>query len=235
MQYYRALIVEDEIIIADILKRYLQKNGHQVIGMAISYEEATKMYLEEQPDITFLDIRLNGTKTGIDVARFIQGQNHSSPFIFLSSQLDIQSINAAKCTFPSGYLTKPVQKASLYTTMEMAMYAHQVKQQQSSTVKFNDGTSCHAVPIKDILYLEVDHVYVSIVLENGRRILQRASLKEILYRLPAEQFIQTHRAFAINVKQINRWDHQQVYIQNEAIPVSRARRRKVELLLKSLI
>ena len=104
MLRYRTLIVEDEIIIADTIKRYLQKQGHEVVGTAISYEEATEIYKKEQPDIALLDIRLSGSKTGIDVAHFIQEQNDATPFIFLSSQLDSRSINAAKQTYPSGYL-----------------------------------------------------------------------------------------------------------------------------------
>ncbi|MEM0991412.1 MAG: response regulator, partial [Bacteroidota bacterium] len=218
MNHYRTLIVEDEIIIADTIKRYLQKQGHEVVGTAISYEEATELYQKEKPDIALLDIRLSGSKTGIDVANFIQEQQHTSPFIFLSSQLDSRSIDDAKRTLPSGYLTKPIQKTSLYTTMEMAMYAYEVKKRKATTVKFNDGASCHHVAMNDILYLEVDHVYVNIVLRNNKTILQRASMKEILSQLPANKFIQTHRTYAVNLTQVTNWNNNEVYVQDQRIP-----------------
>jgi len=233
MTHYRTLIVEDEILIADTIKRYLQKQGHEVVGTAISYEEATEIYQEKQPDLTLLDIRLNGTRTGIDVAQFIQNQTHTCPYIYLSSQLDSQSINQAKATFPSGYLTKPIQKSSLYTMIEMAMYAYQYRQPTTTkTIQLFDGTKNHQVAIDDITYLQVDHVYVQINLTNGKQVLQRASLKELLDQLPTQQFIQTHRAFAINKKQINRWDSGHLYVQNAPIPISRARKKEVASFLK---
>jgi len=113
MKNYKILIVEDEVIIADTIKRYLTQNGHQVVGNAISYQEAESIYIEKKPDLVLLDIRLSGTKTGIDVAYFIQQQTDPKPFIFLSSQLDSRSLNSAKETFPAGYLSKPIQKNTL--------------------------------------------------------------------------------------------------------------------------
>ncbi|MEL6943003.1 MAG: response regulator [Bacteroidota bacterium] len=233
MTHYRTLIVEDEILIADTLKRYLQKQGHEVVGTAISYEEATDIYQKEQPDLTLLDIRLSGSRTGIDVAKFIQTQSHTCPYIYLSSQLDSHSIDNAKSTFPSGYLTKPIQKSSLYTTIEMAMYAYQYRNNMAETIQIFDGSKNHQVNIDDILYLEVDHVYVQVNLKNGRRLLQRASLRDLLDQLPTQQFIQTHRAFAVNKKEISRWDSGHLYIQNTPIPVSRTRKKEVANFLKN--
>ncbi|MEM8526543.1 MAG: response regulator [Bacteroidota bacterium] len=235
MTHYRTLIVEDEVLIADTLKRYLQKQGHEVVGTAISYEEATEIYQKEKPDLTLLDIRLNGQKTGIDVAQFIQNQSYSCPYIYLSSQLDSHSINCAKSTFPSGYLTKPIQKASLHTTIEMAMYAHQYRRGEvgTTTIQIFDGSRNHQIATEDITYLEVDHVYVQINLKNGKQLLQRSSLGEILDQLPNQQFVQTHRAFAINKKEVNHWDSSHLYVQNISIPVSRARRKEVANFLKN--
>lgn len=234
MTHYRTLIVEDEILIADTLKRYLQKQGHKVVGTAISYEEATEIYKEEKPDLTLLDIRLNGSKTGIDVAQFIQNQDYTCPYIYLSSQLDSHSIERAKATFPSGYLTKPIQKSSLYTTIEMAMYAYQNRlEKEVETVQLFDGSKNHKIAIDDITYLEVDHVYVQVNLKDKNQILQRASLRDLLHQLPKQQFIQTHRAFAINKKQVSHWDSGHLYVQNSPIPVSRARKKEVISFLKN--
>ncbi|MEN0047156.1 MAG: response regulator [Bacteroidota bacterium] len=234
MTHYRTLIVEDEVLIADTLKRYLQKQGHEVVGTAICYEEATKIYQQEQPDLTLLDIRLSGTKTGIDVAQFIQNQAHSCPYIYLSSQLDSHSINRAKATFPSGYLSKPIQKSSLYTTIEMAMYAYQNRvNKEVKTIQLFDGSKNHKIAIEEITYLEVEHVYVQVNLTNEYQLLQRGSLRELLDQLPTQQFIQTHRAFAINKQQVSHWDSGHLYVQNTPIPVSRARRKEVSNFLKN--
>lgn len=233
MTYYRTLIVEDEIIIADTLKKYLQKQGHEIVGTATSYEEATEMYQEKQPDLTLLDIQLAGSKTGIDVAQFIQNQPYSCPHIYLSSQLDLYSINRAKTTLPSGYLTKPIQKSSLYTTIEMAMHAHKYKQKKAlTTIRISDSTKGYNIAVDDIAYLQADHIYVRVHLKNGKSLLQRSSLSGLLAQLPAQQFIQTHRTFAINKKAVSSYDEHKIYIGDKVIPVSRARKKEVYAFLR---
>lgn len=233
MNTYRVLIVEDEILIADTIERYLLAQGHQVVGKAISYAEAEQIYLEEKPDLALLDIRLNGKKTGIDVARFIQEQPNPAIFIFLTSQMDKESIDHAKETFPAGYLTKPIQKATLFTTIEIAMYRHATKKQNlEPTISLFDGTKHHLVVIKNILYLQTEHIYVHIHIKNGKSFMQRSALRDLLEQLPDDQFIQTHRSYAVNVKQVSGWDHQQVFIEGKTIPISRSQRKMVQLWLK---
>lgn len=227
MNNYRILIVEDEILIADTMERYLVRKGHQVVGKAISYEESIQLYQLHQPDLVLLDIRLNGLKSGINVAHFIQNQNNPSPFIFLTSQIDARSISNAKETFPAGYLTKPIQKESLFTTIEIAMYSHQKSRVEEPSINLYDGNKNYLVLLKDILFLQADHIYVKVHVAMKKCIVLRSSLKELLTQLPDNQFIQTHRSFAINIEKVNNWDNQNVSIQNEIIPVSRTRRKEV--------
>lgn len=231
MDKFRVLIVEDEILIADTIERYLRAEGYQVVGKAISYEEAIQLYLQETPDITILDIRLNGLKTGIDVAHFIQQQAVPRPFIYLTSQTDSRSFKGAIETHASGYLTKPIQKASLYATIEISMRTYQAQQQQEKTITLYDGATNHVITINDIFYLQVDHIYVNVHLDNGKQIVLRNSLKEMLDQLPKEQFVQTHRSFAINNKKVSHWDQQYIYVNGKAIPISRSRRKEVLQIL----
>ena len=197
MKRFKVLIVEDEILIADTIKRYLEKEGHEVIGIAISYEEAVQLFLSKIPDMTLLDIRLNGEKTGIDVAKFIQHQSNPRPFIYLTSQTDSRSFKGAIDTFPAGYLTKPIQKTSLFATIEIGMRAFNEQRKEEKSITLYDGTTSHVISINDILYLQTDHIYVNVHLANGKQIVLRNSLKEMLEQLPKEQFIQTHRSLSL--------------------------------------
>lgn len=236
---YRILIVEDEIIIADTIKRYLKRQGHEVVGIAISYEEAVAMHENSQPDICLLDIRLNGTKTGVDVAMKIQSSPHRCPFIFLTSQIDSRSINAAKQTHPAGYLPKPIRKDSLFATIEIAMHNHATnhpspptKPKEAKVITLSSGNERHCISVDDILFLEADHVYVRVHLLGGiRPIVVRETLRALLSLLPCEQFMQTHRSYAVNTQKISRLDKQHVYVQTQAIPISRNRKKGIQTLL----
>ena len=233
MKNFRILIVEDEILIADNISRYLIKKGHHVIGIAISYKEAVDLYLNENPDIILLDIKLSGSKTGIDFAHFIQNQSVKKPFIFLTSQMDTNNINNAKETFPAGYLSKPIQKDSLYATIEIVMHKQSAQKEDIPTIPLFDGHQNYLVPINEILYLEADHIYLNVHVKGGKQIILRSTLKNLLDQLPVQQFIQTHRSFAINVNQVNKFDPDQIYIKEKAIPISRSRKKLVLSLLQA--
>ncbi len=227
MREYRILIVEDEIIIADTIKRNLTQAGHEVVGIAISYEEAEVIYVNEKPDLVLLDIRLSGSKTGIDFASFIQQQANPRPFIFLSAQLDSQSINSAKKTFPAGYLTKPIQKNSLNTSIEIAMHNFQNQRKEETLINLSNGIKNYLIPSREILFVEADHIYINVHTINYGKIIHRGSLKEIIEHLPPEDFIQTHRSFLVNINEVNHWDNQNLHIGKTSIPVSRNRRKEV--------
>ena len=233
MNSFKILIVEDEILIADNVSRYLIKKGYQVVGIAISFEEAVALFIQESPDIVLLDIKLSGPKTGIDFAHFIQKQSVVKPFIFLTSQMDTNNINNAKNTFPAGYLSKPIQKESLYASIEIAMHKNSFKKEEFITIPLFDGQKNHIIPISDILYLEADHIYSQVYISGDKQIIQRSPLKNLLDQLPSELFIQTHRSFAINIDQVKGYDNDHIYIRNSTIPISRSRKKEVLTMLQA--
>ena len=67
MKQISVLIVEDELLVAETIKIYLNERGHTVVGTAISYEDALPLITTVQPDIVLLDIRMPGLD-GITVA-----------------------------------------------------------------------------------------------------------------------------------------------------------------------
>ena len=234
MNSTRILIVEDEILIADTLQRYLEKRGYHIVGNAISYEEAVDLYQQKQPDLCLVDIQLNGPKTGIDFGYFIQDQDAPVPFIFLTSQTDKRHINLAKDTFPAGYLSKPIQKASLFANIEIALHSHQSKKESTTKITIHNGTDKHIIPLKDILYIQSDHIYSVFHTKTKGRLHQRSSLSEISQQLPSPPFLQVHRSFIANLQHLSGWDNQQLHLEDISIPISRSRKKEIKAVLKEM-
>ncbi len=232
MNPLRVLVVEDEVLIAGTIERYLRKRGYEPVAHAISYEEAIELYELHKPDLCLIDIRLSGEKTGIDFARFLRSQPYEVLFIFLTSQLDRAHLEAAKETLPAGYLSKPVQQNSLFTTIEIAVSNFKAQSAEKEMVRLYNGRQYYQVPVEDILYLRADHNYVHIELTNNKTVLQRSSLREALEKLPDDTFVQTHRSYAVNLSKISHWDNENLYVQDDAIPISRGRRKDILQLLK---
>ena len=68
----KILIVEDEHIVALDLKRRLTKLGYQVTGMAANGDKALALINQELPNIVLMDIHIQGSIDGIEVAAILQ-------------------------------------------------------------------------------------------------------------------------------------------------------------------
>ncbi|WP_289660059.1 sigma 54-interacting transcriptional regulator [Flavobacterium panacagri] len=118
----KILIVEDQFIEANDLRYILQKADYQVIGVAKSVSQALELIEQERPDLVFLDIRLRGKETGIDLARELN-KNHIG-FIYLSANSNKSILEEAKKTHPYGFIVKPFRPKDVLITLEIASYRH---------------------------------------------------------------------------------------------------------------
>lgn len=120
MSEVRVLIVEDEPLIAENIAMYLNNHNFKVSGIAYDDEEAFLELKTNPPDAVLLDVNLEGRQDGIDIATYINDHNRV-PFIFLTSYSDKQTVDRAKQTNPAGYIVKPFNELTLYTTLEIAL------------------------------------------------------------------------------------------------------------------
>jgi len=120
MSAIRVLIVEDEPLIAENIAMYLNNNDFSVSGIAYDDEEALNQLKTNPPDAALLDVNLESPKDGIDIAEYINNNNRI-PFLFLTSYSDKTIVERAKKTNPAGYIVKPFNEQTLYTTLEIAL------------------------------------------------------------------------------------------------------------------
>jgi two-component system cell cycle sensor histidine kinase/response regulator CckA len=129
-------VVEDEVIIADDIKSYLQKFGYKVPLIATSGEEALKRVRDIRPDLILMDIVLRGEMDGIETAEKIRSE-FDVPVVYLTAFADDETLERAKITEPFGYIIKPFEERDLYTTIEMALYKHKMERKlKESEAKF---------------------------------------------------------------------------------------------------
>jgi len=119
----KILIVEDYFIEANNLKLILEKAGHVVCGIARSVPIALKIIERDHPDFVMLDIYLQGTLTGIDLAKILREIN--IPFIYISANSNKDTLEAAKATHPYGFLVKPFRERDILVTLEIARHLHE--------------------------------------------------------------------------------------------------------------
>ena len=234
MKSLKILIVEDEIFIAETINMYLTERDHEIIDIAISYEEAVQSYHLRKPDLVLLDIRLYGEKSGIDFANFLISQSEPPPYIYLTSQYDTRVLDMALQTNPYGYITKPFQKESLWTAVESAYNLFSYKNGKEESAIISDGKRNHLIRFQDILYVQADHVYSIIFTTKGDKIVVRKSLQQVLDYCICDYLLYCHRSYIINLKRIRTWSHDEIILDNSMVfPISKSRRDEILMKLKS--
>jgi len=215
------LIVEDEILIAEMIGDYLKEFGHNILEIAVSYDEAISQFNLIKPDIILLDIRLYGEKSGIDFANFLIQKGETTPIVYLSSQYDQRTLKFALDTNPYGYLTKPISKETLWTSIEAAYQLYLTKNPRYFNLEIFDGKNHHNLNIYNILYIKADHVYVNIFLVDGQQMNTRKTLRQIVEILDGTIMVQCHRSYLVNLNQIKSWNADSMKLSNgRLIPVS---------------
>jgi DNA-binding NarL/FixJ family response regulator len=120
MSRYKILIVEDEPVIAENISLYLDNNDFEVSGIAYDAEEAFEQLKNNTPDAVILDINLESSLDGIDIAAGIN-KNYHLPFLFLTSYSDKNTLERAKRVKPDGYIVKPFNEKTILASLEIAI------------------------------------------------------------------------------------------------------------------
>ncbi|MGA7908838.1 MAG: response regulator [Candidatus Sulfotelmatobacter sp.] len=125
----RALIVEDETLIAEELRERLSRLGFSVIALVDSAEEGIAIAIRERPNLILMDIRLRGEKDGVQAAEEIR-QQVDVPIVYLTAYSDRLTVDRCRGTTHDGFILKPFLKRELQSTIEIAMQRHAIRAQQ---------------------------------------------------------------------------------------------------------
>jgi two-component system cell cycle sensor histidine kinase/response regulator CckA len=122
----KILVVEDERIVAEDIRRSLKKLGYEVSAVVSTGKEALRKVKQLKPDLVLMDIVLRMEMNGIQAAEKIR-ESHDVPVIYLTAYADEETLDRAKKTEPYGYILKPFEDRELQTTIEMALYKHRTE------------------------------------------------------------------------------------------------------------
>jgi DNA-binding NarL/FixJ family response regulator len=118
----RALIVEDEILIALDLEAAMTGLGFEICDLAPDGDEARSLAMSHRPDVVLVDVYLGGTREGIETARWLREVCDVS-VVFVTAHTDEATIERIKEIVPgSPILSKPVYRERLAEAVAKAIY-----------------------------------------------------------------------------------------------------------------
>lgn len=135
----KILVVEDESIVAEHIRRSLQNMGYSVSSVASSGEKAIKEVEEKVPDLVLMDIVLQGDMDGIETANQIRSR-FNIPVVYLTAYSDEKILERAKITEPFGYVIKPFNERELRINIEMALYKHKMERELKESQRWLNAT-----------------------------------------------------------------------------------------------
>lgn len=103
----KILIVEDELLIAKVLRMQLEELGFDVENVVDGYE-AFETISQWTPDLVIMDNYLKNNTSGIEVAAKMRNKNINTPIIFVTGNSYDNTKLLAKAIGNSSVLGKPI-------------------------------------------------------------------------------------------------------------------------------
>lgn len=135
---YSILVVDDETLTLRTLSRGLREEGFEVLT-ATSGEEALKLFREEKPDLTLLDIVLPGVD-GVEVLREIKSASPASIVLMMSAYHMVDRAVEAMKLGAYDYVVKPFLLADMIATLRRATEMLSLRVRVRDTVETAKGT-----------------------------------------------------------------------------------------------
>ncbi|MBI3368470.1 MAG: response regulator transcription factor, partial [Burkholderiales bacterium] len=207
---------------------------------AVNGVDAWDAFLEHEPAVCFLDIRMPGLN-GIEVAERIAGR---AQIVFVTAFGD-----HALAAFDAGavdYVLKPVDGERLAQAIArvrarlehaapapdlqglLKQLASQIQRPApAEVIQAGVGREVRLIRVDEVIYFESDARYTRVVHEGGEALI-RTPLKELLAQLDSQRFWQVHRSVIVNHRHITaalRIDENNMQLtlrdRPEKLPVSR--------------
>jgi DNA-binding response OmpR family regulator len=103
----RILVVDDEPRIVEVVRAYLEREGHDV-DTAGDGDRALELATSGEPDLVVLDVMLPG-RSGFDVLRTMRSRGQQTPVILLTARDDVIDRVAGLELGADDYVTKPFE------------------------------------------------------------------------------------------------------------------------------
>jgi DNA-binding LytR/AlgR family response regulator len=216
----RVLVAEDEPLMRERLLDMLAGAWPEarVVMVAENGNDAWDGFLEHEPQVVFLDIRMPGL-SGLDVARRI-GKLAHVVFVPAYDQYAVDAFDAGAVD----YLLKPVQPERLERALARlrdklethaprppadmcALLEHLtaalpgLRPERTRWLKASVGRQIRVIDVDEVLFFQSDTKYTRVVLCDYEALL-RTPLKDLLAGLDGERFWQIHRGTVVNATAI---------------------------------
>lgn len=230
MKTLTCAIVEDSNVHRILLEKTVEKNPQLELKYSFTNgAEALKSINSTPIDIIFLDIEMP-VMNGFEFLTQLQ----INPQIIITSQNPKYALEAYDFEV-TDYLLKPFTKTrfdvSIKKALEKIKFNAQALSENKITVKHN--LKQVELDINSILWIEALGDYVKVVTAK-RNYVVLSTLSAFQKKIEKKQFLRIHKSYIVNLKMVERYNHQYIEIKDKKLPISRTKNLELDQLLNCL-
>lgn len=224
-----AIIVEDQPMSADILKKFCERSGNIRLLHHFPDAIAAGHFLQSNKvDLVFLDVEMPGP-SGFDLL----DQLTCKPHVIMTTADTGYAFTAFEYHV-TDYLKKPYSYQRFREAIEKITPASApvtaAIPAEKSPVEEDIFIRCNGQLVKlkssEILYIESMGDYVRFVTKDKKYITHN-SMKKLLSQINPDIFCQVHRSYIINIDKLNDFRDNNASIEGHLVPVSKSNKTKV--------
>lgn len=214
----KAIAVDDEPPALKILESFCKQTDLITLEKTFTKPSEAQKYLKRFPvDLLFLDIQMPSL-SGLDFYKSVQ-QETMVIFTTAHSQFAVEGFNLSAVDF----LLKPFTLERFLQAVNKASdfynYTHNSERSQNQFLFVRADYSLIKIAIPDILFIEGLDDYLKIHLYNQKTIVTRMTMKAIMEKLPAKEFIRVHRSFILPFSRIENVRNKVITVAGTEIPI----------------
>jgi DNA-binding LytR/AlgR family response regulator len=215
-----AIAIDDEPLAHKVIESFCKQT--EFVNLQKSFTKPTDAlkYLQKFPaDLLFVDIHMPGM-TGINLVKALQ-QNTMVIFTTAFSEYAAVSyeLNAID------YLLKPINLKRFTQAVNKANeYFNYIQKKDNTADKYifvRADLSLMKILLTDIIYIEGLADYLKIHVKDRKTIVARMPMKDMLAKLPSNDFVRVHRSFILPFSKIESVRGTTISIADREIPVGK--------------
>ncbi len=106
MKSFNILIIEDDWLNSQYIKKTVEALGHTIIAQVANANDALKIAQTSEISLVFMDINIEGATDGIECAKLLN-ENMQIPIVYLTAYSDSQTLDETSITNMYGFVAKP--------------------------------------------------------------------------------------------------------------------------------
>jgi DNA-binding LytR/AlgR family response regulator len=205
-----AIAIDDEPLALNVIQAFCKKNEDVKLLESFTETTAALKYLKDNAvNLIFLDINMPAI-SGIEFFKLVPKETMVI-FTTAYSEYAVEGFNLNAID----YLLKPFDYNRFALAVEKAMENYRFKlQSQTSQYLF-----IKVDYVSEIEYIEGLDNYLKIHLPEKKSVMARMSMKALMEKLSATEFIRVHRSYIVPFAKVQAVRNKTIYLKNIEIPI----------------